>query len=54
METKRILIYQNDETIKSIDQAYEAEKTQIINKANNVIALFSEFDETHSDTGSTT
>ncbi|MBC8984769.1 hypothetical protein H9X96_03160 [Pedobacter sp. N36a] len=54
MEKTRILIHQNDEIIKQIDQAYLNEKSLILSKANNVIALFTEFDETYIELGSTT
>jgi hypothetical protein len=54
MANTRILIHQNDELIKKINQAYESEKELILARANNVIAVFSDFDEDYSENGSTT
>jgi hypothetical protein len=54
MAQTRILVHENEDLIKKIDQAYLDEKTLITNLANNVIFLFTEFDDSYSETGSTT
>lgn len=54
MEKTRILVTEVDEVIAKIDQAYAHEKALIISKANNVIALFTNFDESYAENGSTT
>jgi hypothetical protein len=54
MQTTRILIGENAEMIGKIDQAYAKEKNTILERANAVMALFSEFDATYGDTGTTT
>jgi hypothetical protein len=53
MENERILIHQNDVIIKQIDQAYLKEKTLLTDRVNALMALYSEFDETFSSTGTT-
>ena len=54
MANERILISENAEVIKLIDQAYENEKASLLAKANTMMAWFSEFDETFNETGTTT
>jgi len=54
MKRERILIQQNDETIKKIDQAYLKEKADFLARVNSLLGHYSTFDETFADTGITT
>ena len=54
MANTRILIHQNDEVIKVIDQAYLNKKTLLIAKANAVKGQMAGFNESFEKTGYTT